>query len=78
MSAKNPTEVRSYIVFQDKVKGLEVKPSHWVVGYTPAHKATPEEAVDYAIAEAEREMTVAQAKVVALHMLKVDNAWTPA
>lgn len=41
----SPTETRSYIVFHDKLKGYQVKESHWVAGYTPAHCATPEEAV---------------------------------
>lgn len=63
-------ETRSYVVFDTHHKGLHVKGSHWGVGYTPAHKATPIEAVNYAIERAEEEMTKAQAKVAELYDLR--------
>jgi len=59
-------EVRSYVVFDDKEVGITVKGSHWAPGYTEAHKATPDEAIDFAIAKAEEEMQKAQARVVEL------------
>jgi hypothetical protein len=80
MTVKNPNEVRSYIVFRDKEKGLEVKPSHWVMGYTPSHQPTPLAAVDFAIKEAETKMAEAQAAVVELYNLRqqvVDKEWEP-
>ena len=77
-SAPITERARSYIVFRDPLKGLEVKPSHWEVGYTKAHKATPEEAIEYALNVAEGKMVEAQALVVELSTLKVERAWTPA
>lgn len=62
--------VRSYVVENHRTKGLHVAESHWAVGYTPAHKATPLEALDYAIEEAEQKMMEAQARVVELHDLR--------
>ena len=80
MTGKNPNEVRSYIVFRDRDKGLEVKPSHCQMGYTPAYQPTPLTAVEFAIKEAEAKMAEAQALVVELYNLKqqvVDEAWEP-
>ncbi len=73
-------ESRSYVVFSD-ANGLRVKGSHWQAGYTPAHRPTPIEALDFAIADAEQKMTEAQAKVVELHDLRATlmaEAWEPA
>lgn len=73
-------ETRSYVISEDRAAGLKVKGSHWAVGYTPGHKATPLEALDYAIEDAEQKMTEAQAKVVELHDLRatmVAEAWEP-
>lgn len=67
---KNSTEVRSYVLHRRSGGGLEVKGSHWAVGYTPAYKATKEEAIDFAIEKAEQEMLAAQAHVVELQDLK--------
>lgn len=63
-------ETRSYVISEDRAAGLKVKGSHWAVGYTPGHKATPLEALDYAIEDAEQKMTEAQARVVELHDLR--------
>ena len=62
--------IRSYVLFRKQDGMLTVKPSHWAPGYTPGHKATPEEAIDFAINEAEAEMHIAQNKVVKLHELR--------
>lgn len=67
---KNPAEIRSYVLHRHYGGQLEVKGSHWAVGYTPAHKATKQEAIDFAIEKAEQEMLAAQAHVVELQDLK--------
>jgi len=45
-------EIRSYVVGRDHRRKLVVKGESWTPGYTAAHKATPEEAVQYEIDKA--------------------------
>lgn len=61
---------RSYVLHREQNGELKIKPSHWAPGYTPGHQPTPDEAIDFAIEQAELEMNQAQAKVVELHDLK--------
>ena len=65
-------EIRSYTVHFKAGLGWFIKSSHWQPGYSPAHKATEAEALDYAVEAAEHEMIEAQAKVVALHTLRAE------
>lgn len=67
-------ETRSYVVFNTHQLGLHVKESHWQPGYTPGYCATPLEAVDYAIEQAEEKMTAAQARVAELYDMRVTLA----
>lgn len=74
-------ETRSYVVSDSRDKGLAVVGSHWVPGYSAAHKSTPIEAIDHAIEEAEQKMTEATARVVELHDLRatqIAKEWEPA
>lgn len=74
-------EVRSYVVSNDRTKGLTVVGSHWVPGYSAAHKSTPIEAIDHAIESAEQKMTEATSLVVELHDLRatqIAQEWEPA
>lgn len=64
-------EHRSYVV-HSSADGVEVKGSHWAVGYTPGYCATELEAIDFAIHQAEEEMLKAQAKVIELNDLRVE------
>ena len=59
---------RSYAIKWTK-KGPEVVPSGWVVGYTKAHKATPGEAIAYAMEQLQSEITDASYKHDALKMM---------
>lgn len=63
-------EVRSYVVHNTHRLGLHVKESHWQPGYTPGYRATPLEAVEFAIQEAEQKMTEAQSKVAELYDMR--------
>lgn len=63
-------ETRSYVVFNTHQLGLHVKESHWQPGYTPGYCATPLEAVEYAIEQAEQKMTEAQSKVAELYDMR--------
>lgn len=57
---------RSYIVHEDAATGVFIKSSHWVPGYTPAHKETPDEAIQFAINDAEEKVMAAQAHLIEL------------
>lgn len=58
-------EHRSYVVHHS-ANGVEVKGSHWAVGYSPEYRATELEAIDFAIQAAEERMLGAQAAVIEL------------
>lgn len=50
-------EINSYIAQKLPMgKGLAVVPTHWQVGYTPAHQETPIEALEYSINKKTREI----------------------
>lgn len=69
-------EHRSYVV-QRKNGQLYVKGSHWQPGYSAGHCATPREAVEQALADAEKDMAKIQARVVELHALAAIVEETP-
>lgn len=63
-------ETRSYIVIRTKIDTFEIEGSHWAPGYTPAHCATKEEAMDYAIKQKEEEALKLNADLTELYDLK--------
>lgn len=69
-TTKHAVVPKSYVVQKNSIQGLFILRSHWAPGYTKAYCETPEEAVDVAIAEAEREMNEAQARVMELYDFK--------
>lgn len=69
MSRSFDVPVKSYVAsirrpILGEVKAIIV-PSHWTVGYTKAHKATPEEAAAYMLDQADKELKQAIAKHIA-------------
>lgn len=66
LSEENNT--KSYVVEINKV-GVKVKPSHWLPGYTAAHKATEKEAILYAIASLEQNIEYNQQNIEDLVVL---------
>jgi len=50
-----------------------IKEHSWLPGYSAAHKATPEEAIEYQITKAEREIEAAKQRILALTLLKENN-----
>lgn len=51
----------------------EVVPSHWRPGYTPAHKETPAEALEYAIRIAEIALARTTRQLQQLHEVEYQN-----
>lgn len=63
---------RSYVVY-DTPRGPKVRVTHWVPGYTDWHKATQEEALDFAIARKEKDILSLQNDIQTLNNLKEKN-----
>lgn len=63
MNIETPT---SYIVRSTTSRGLQVVKTHWSPGYTPAHKATPDEAIEYAIRKKQRAIQVLKDEIETL------------
>ena len=84
MSRSFDVPVKSYVASILRPASGEVKaiivPSHWAVGYTKAHKATPEEAAAYMLDQADKDIKEAVARYGAVLRLaeelskEADNA----